>query len=348
MRTGDTDDPNPPPLGWPADGGQRETMSHTRSPARAVRLTFGALIRLAPGVLRFSDCDDAASPRLAAVFIRFDPRSSTRDRIASLSLTPTDHPFITGNALAARCRYVINFDDLTVNENVDNDWWFCRSDVVEYFFSKHEPAGEYVLFSHNSDRPDQPSLRRFLLRRGLRAALSMGCRTSSSQAPLVPVRPRRPALGVMATARCCCEYRRWSSRRRSSSTRATTSPTFPPAREYCRRPDGTAPKPRREFDEYPQGLASSYFCIAPRGNGIDTDIRVGEALYLKTIPIVIRSVVAEQHADLPIVMLDDWAEFHEHRFSPELYDQLMRDWSPEIRRLDRYMERVERTLRVQS
>ena len=51
---------------------------------------------------------------------------------------------ITGNGLARRCRYVINYDDLVVNEDVDNDWWFCKSEFVEYFFAEHEPKTPYV------------------------------------------------------------------------------------------------------------------------------------------------------------------------------------------------------------
>ena len=43
--------------------------------------------------------------------------------------------------VAAYCRYVINYDVLTINEHVDKEWWFCRTDFLEYFFSKREPDG---------------------------------------------------------------------------------------------------------------------------------------------------------------------------------------------------------------
>src|SRR5207253_326703 len=38
------------------------------------------------------------------------------DRVAALSATPKDEAFITGNGIAARCRYVVNWDVLRVNE----------------------------------------------------------------------------------------------------------------------------------------------------------------------------------------------------------------------------------------
>src|SRR5438270_3092113 len=110
-------------------------MSSVTSLLRRVRLGMGALMRFTPGgsvLLRLRRRGMAAARRRVRP-IR--PPVHTPQEIVDLSVTAEDHPFITGNRLAARCRYVINFDDLTVNEDVDNDWWFCRSDVVEYFFA---------------------------------------------------------------------------------------------------------------------------------------------------------------------------------------------------------------------
>lgn len=321
-------------------------MSDGPSPARRARLWIGSLIRFAPAgsaALRLRRRGIAAVRRRV---YPIRPPLHSPAHVAALSVTAEDHPFITGNALAARCRYVINFDDLVVNEDVDNDWWFCRSELIEYFFAKHEPVGSYVLFSHNSDRPIDASLRRFFRRPGLRAWFTANAVARHEKLYAFPrgiADPRwRHGDGALLA-----EVQAQEREKTNLFDASYDISTFPPAREYCRQQTGIEPDSRREFDEYLRGLASSYFCIAPRGNGIDTH-RVWEALYLKTIPVVIRSVVAEQHADLPIVMLDDWSEFREHRFSPELYERLMRDWSPDILRLDRYMERVERTVQVRS
>jgi len=115
--------------------------------------------------------------------------------------------------------------------------------------------------------------------------------------------------------------------------------TFPPAREYSREQTGIAPAPRRPFAEYLRGVASSYFCIAPRGNGIDTH-RMWEALYLRTIPIVTSSIITEQHTDLPMIVLDDWSAFRSIDFSPELYEERWGGYDPAALNLDRYLERV--------
>src|SRR5437588_475849 len=138
-----------------------------RSPmlAKGLREAIGLLVRAAPGG---SSLLGLRRRGLAAARRRvypLRPPLESPEQVAALSRTADDHPFITGNGLAARCRFVINYDDLIVNDSVDNDWWFCRTDVVEYFFFRHEPSDEYVLFSHNSDRPIDETVSRFLRRR---------------------------------------------------------------------------------------------------------------------------------------------------------------------------------------
>jgi hypothetical protein len=116
--------------------------------------------------------------------------------------------------------------------------------------------------------------------------------------------------------------------------------TNPAEREYCLRETALVPDPPRPFSEYLEALASSYFCISPSGNGIDVH-RTWEALYLRTVPVVTRSAMTDQHRDLPMIVLADWSEFRSIEFSRELYEQTMADWEPSALRLDRYLERIE-------
>ena len=59
-------------------------------------------------------------------------------------------------------------------------------------------------------------------------------------------------------------------------------------------------------------LCTYSFCICPEGNGADTH-RFWEALYVKCVPIVLRTtyieVIQKQFPDLPMVVLDSWADF---------------------------------------
>lgn len=317
-------------------------MNSTTPPLRRIRLGAGALVRLAPGgseLLRLRRRAIAAARRRIHP-IR--PPLHTRSEIADLSVAADDHPFITGNRLAARCRYVINFDDLTVNEGINNNWWFCRSEFIEYFFAKHEPDDEYVLFSSNSDRPIDESLHRFLRRRRLRAWFAVNAVVHHPKLHAFPrgLADARWRHGDGAALARTQEQRLDKTILFDASYDIST---YPPAREYCRDETGIEPAPRRDYEPYLRGLASSYFCIAPRGNGIDTH-RVWEALYLRTVPIVTRSLMVDQHTDLPIVTLDDWSEFRSEDFSPELYHRLMDGWNPDVLELDHYLERIQSTL----
>lgn len=61
-------------------------------------------------------------------------------------------------------------------------------------------------------------------------------------------------------------------------------------------------------------LKEHEFCICPEGNGADTH-RLWECLYLKTVPIVLRSQFIETllkyNNNLPLVVLDSWEEYEE-------------------------------------
>lgn len=52
-------------------------------------------------------------------------------------------------------------------------------------------------------------------------------------------------------------------------------------------------------------IASHKFVLSPRGNGIDCH-RTWEALYLRTIPIVKKSIHMKEFSDLPIFFVENW------------------------------------------
>jgi hypothetical protein len=303
---------------------------------------MGVAVRSAPGgvsLLRMRRHAVAATRRRVRP-IR--PPVSPREYLETLALTPADESFVTGNGIAARCRYVINYDDVTVNEDVDNDWWFCNADFLEYFFASHAPRRDFVLFSHNSDRPIDQGLYRFVRRRRLRAWFAANADLAHPKLHALPLGIANPRWrhGDGAALERVQQAALPKTRLFDASYDVGTARA---AREYCRDQTRIPPAPRRDFDEYLRDLASSHFCIAPRGNGIDTH-RLWEALYLRTVPVVVRSRVVEENPDLPVVVLDDWAQFGAIEFTPELYEATWGTWDPEVLRLDRWFE--ERVLPV--
>lgn len=78
---------------------------------------------------------------------------------------------------------------------------------------------------------------------------------------------------------------------------------------------------------YMQGLASSFFCICPEGNGIDTH-RFWESLYLKAIPIVLKNPLTEKLAqEFPCILLNEWVDLNNLKleYTPGFFtDELMK------------------------
>ena len=72
------------------------------------------------------------------------------------------------------------------------------------------------------------------------------------------------------------------------------------------------------FKDYLRELSKSYFVISPNGNGIDCH-KTWEALYLKTIPIVTKSINIDFYKNYPIFVIDDWSEFNLSYFTIEEY-----------------------------
>ncbi len=66
-------------------------------------------------------------------------------------------------------------------------------------------------------------------------------------------------------------------------------------------------------------IAQHKFVFSPRGNGVDCH-RTWEALYLRTIPIVKKSIHMNEFSDLPIYFVDNWDEITEDNLN-EFYSK---------------------------
>jgi hypothetical protein len=82
---------------------------------------------------------------------------------------------------------------------------------------------------------------------------------------------------------------------------------------------------RVPFESYIKNIYNHKFVICPEGNGLDTH-RIWEALYMRTIPIVIRSTYNSFFSDLPICFVNSWDEVTESFLNRE-YDRISKaEW----------------------
>lgn len=71
--------------------------------------------------------------------------------------------------------------------------------------------------------------------------------------------------------------------------------------------DGLVTQTKQTYEDYLSDIKSHYFVVCPSGNGIDTH-RLWETLYLGRIPVIKRNQNIEFFSDLPILVVDDWAQ----------------------------------------
>jgi hypothetical protein len=275
-------------------------------------------------------------------YSKMRPPSWPLEQVRAFSQNSTDESFITGNGVAMRCRYVLNYDVFTVNEDGREGWWFCKSDYLDYFFAEHAPEEPYVLFSHNSDRPIDRRYRRQLDEPQLIAWFTENPVFRHPKLFALPIGIANPvwAHGDQAALKRFQTSLPPKSRLFDVSFNPGTNPS---ERNRCLAQTRLELSPRVPYDDYLRRLAEAYFCISPSGNGIDCH-HTWEALYLRTIPVVTRSLLTEQHPDIPMIVLKDWSDFGKVEFSALLYERVWGEWDPEEIRLDRYFERVERAL----
>jgi len=264
-----------------------------------------------------------------------------RDTAALATRIEEERPIVSSNRLAGRCRYVYRQGGLIVREDIDNDWYFVRTPDVHEFFERAAPEGEFVLFTGHTDLPVDRRHRRYLRRPGLRAWFAMNLMLDHPKAHARPF-----GLGPWAqpkdTATILGVQERNLAKRQLFHCQFRVDHN-PFERAYCLEQTGLPLGRELPWPEYLEELASSYFCISPNGIGIDC-ARTWEALLVRTIPVVRRSLVTEHHSDYPIIALDDWAQFRSIDFSPELYERTWKAWDPDELLLDRYLQRIERTL----
>jgi hypothetical protein len=260
----------------------------------------------------------------------------------ALNAAPADDVCLTGNGLARLCRYTLNYGPPRIQPDGREDWFFCRTNYLEWFFAHDAPRRDFVLVTHNSDWPVGARHARQLRRRRLRAWFASNVDRSHPKLHPLPLGIANPHWphGDTAAFRYVLEQ---PPPKRQLFDVSFSLETHAAERRRCLEETGLEQMPALPFTEYLERLASSWFCVSPAGHGVDCH-RTWEALYVGTIPVVLRSPVTDAHPDLPLVVLDDWSEFASVDFSPALYDRVWGDWRPAEISLPAYLRRMERTV----
>jgi hypothetical protein len=256
---------------------------------------------------------------------------------ARLGRLPEDSAFLTGNGLAARCGRALNYEEEpAVHADGEPDWWFCKLDRLDEFLARQAPRRRFVLVTHNSDYPVDDRYRRVLRRWRVRAWLAANVAIRHPKLIPVPLGIANPSWehGDVAALHA---VQADGGRKTTLVDVSFSVDTNPAERRRCLDQAQLDLAPRLPYGQYLVRLASAYFCLSPRGHGIDTH-RTWEALYVRTVPVVTRSALTDAYPDLPWIVLDDWSEFPALELSAELYERIMGRWEPSALSLDSVVE----------
>lgn len=232
---------------------------------------------------------------------------------------------ITGNKFKRYCHYSLDefgFNVLSEPHSGEILRVFVKIDYVYSFFS-NPPSKPFILITHNGDLPVDGNYLKFMDNPNLVKWYGQNIMTSHPKLQSIPI-------GIA--------NEKWSHGNESVFFEVMNQDvkkerllyvnfdvnTNRHERNYCLselNKKGLEMNEKLPFKNYLEEMAKSYFVISPNGNGIDCH-KTWEALYLKTIPIVTKSINIDFYKKYPILIIDDWSTFTLDNLNLSLYNDL--------------------------
>lgn len=237
--------------------------------------------------------------------------------------------FITGNKFKRICHY--SYDEegfIKHSEPNENEILriFVKIDYVHNFFS-HKQNKPFILFTHNGDLSVDNSYLNYMSESNLIKWYGQNINTTHPKLESIPI-------GIA--------NEKWDHGNESIFLEVIHQNLIKERliyvnfdvntnrieRNYCLselNKRGIEMNNKLPFKEYLEEVSKSYFVISPNGNGIDCH-KTWESLYLKTIPIVKKSINIDFYKDYPIIIINEWSEFNPSVYTVELYNEIMIDF----------------------
>lgn len=236
---------------------------------------------------------------------------------------------ITGNKFKRNCHYSYDEEGFKKNSepNVNEILRiFVKIDYVHNFF-RNKQNKPYILFTHNGDLPVDNSYLQYLNDPNLIRWYGQNINTNHPKLESIPI-------GIA--------NEKWDHGNESIFFEVMNGDfkkerllyvnfdvnTNRNERNHCLselNKKGLEMNIKLPFKEYLVEVSKSYFVISPNGNGIDCH-KTWESLYLKTIPIVTKSINIDFYKDYPIIIINEWREFNPNDYTIDLYKKIIGDF----------------------
>jgi hypothetical protein len=232
--------------------------------------------------------------------------------------------YITGNKFKKKCHH--SYDEhgyLIHSEPIDNEILkiFVKTDYIHNFFNRKIET-PYILFTHNSDLPIDDSYLQYLDNEKLVKWYGQNIMTKHSKLFSIPIGIANE-IWEHGNEKVFNEVIEKKLQKERLIYVNFDTKTNPPERNYCLneiRNNGLDMSNKLPFKKYLEELSKSYFVVSPNGNGVDCH-KTWESLYVRTIPIVTKSINISFYYDYPMIVIDDWSKFDLNNFNVELYNK---------------------------
>jgi len=238
---------------------------------------------------------------------------------------------ITGNKFKKICHYSLDEYGFIKNIEPNNDEVlkiFVKIDYVHYFFSLRQDR-PYILITHNGDIPVDNSYLKYMDDPYMVKWFGQNIMTIHNKLVSIPIglaNEKWPHGDENIFMEVVNEnnvkdnlfYINFEITNFARNDCLQKLSTF-----------GLYKEDRKSFKEYLRELSRSYFVISPEGNGIDCH-KTWESIYLKSVPIITKSINAEFYKDYPIIIIDDWSKFNPSDFNISLYHEKWKNFNKSL------------------
>jgi len=232
---------------------------------------------------------------------------------------------ITGNKFKKISDYILDENGFNKTDNNNSiPIFFIKTDFIVTFFNHYKPNSPFKIITHNSDYPIDNRFSIFLDDENLICWFGQNINFKHKKLISIPI-------GI---ANEIWEHGNESIIKNhildNSEKNNLIYSNFDINTNYYERQkcynslikNNLIMDERINFDNYLPKLKRSYFTLSPNGNGIDCH-KLWESMYLKTIPIVTKSINVEFYKDYPLFIINDWDEFNVDNITIELYNDII-------------------------
>jgi hypothetical protein len=254
-----------------------------------------------------------------------------------LKLHPNSHPYLSGDTFRSFAHHIHDMDrDVNPLRIKKQDIVFVQSPRLAEFIKDVHPkiTTPYVLITHNGDENINETYLPFIMSSTVIHWFAQNTQITHPKITPLPIGLENKWYFLHGIPSYFDRLRRHVVRKKNLILYKFTVQTNPPERTRAlevlnMHPLSTTFTDWRESFAYLNTLQDNTFVASPPGNGEDCH-RTWEAMYLRTIPIVKRSALADYFVslDLPIIVIDDWSELQ--KFTTHTLEELYTAMEPKF------------------